>query len=664
MTWMDLGVASLIAATFLVLPGLLVLWVARVRGFLAVALAPAVSTTSIAGGAVVAGAVGISWAWWTPFAMSAAMAVIVWAVLALAGRAMGEGRSRKGVPAPHAELADLPFWLGSVLSTLLILRQLHVVLTRPNAFSQTFDNVFHLAAVRYAVDTGNASSLAISGVTRMDGGADFYPGAFHGLASLVMNAGQDDIALAVNAAAVAVAAIAWPLSCLALVRLVLPQSVVGVVGASILAASFAAFPILLLHFGILYPNLYGLALAPAMYGLVIQVLGLQTHRHVSPVTAGVLLIVMTPALMLAHPNALMVLVAAIAAPVLAWAARRWRGAWRPTRRGGALLLTGLLLASYVGASLFAWRVVRPPEAAAIWPPILSAPQALGEALLNATPGGGRAAWVLSVLVLAGVVVALRSERWWLVGSWAVIVGLWVVVASFGPSDLRSYLTGIWYNDPVRLAAALPIVALPLGALGIHVAGQRLSGGKGPDWLRRPETASGLQRTVGSAAVPVILLVPLVLGTQGGSYMKASLERASSSYALTEDSALVDTDEYALLQRLPDRVGREAVVATNPWNGSSMVYALTGIRTTTTHIFYPATEDQLVIRDELDEIAESPRACDAVKRMQVTHALDFGRREVHGFRNPYPGFLNLRGAEGFREIDREGRAVLYELTLCR
>ena len=117
-------------------------------------------------------------------------------------------------------------------------------------------------------------------------------------------------------------------------------------------------------------------------------------------------------------------------------------------------------------------------------------------------------------------------------------------------------------------------------------------------------------------------------------------------------------------RVPAIVGEGAVVATNPWNGSSMLYALTGIRTTTTHTFYVSTDEQAIIRYELDEIADSPEACAAAQRMGVTHALDFGLREVHGNSNPYPGLLDLADSEGFREVDREGTAVLYELTLCR
>lgn len=325
-----------------------------------------------------------------------------------------------------------------------------------------------------------------------------------------------------------------------------------------------------------------------------------------------------------------------------------------------------VFAAYAGVSLVAWQVVRPPEEAATWPPIVSGPHAMGEALLNAAPGGGRAAWLVSFIVVAGIVVALRTGRWWLVGSWATIVGLWVVVAAFGPSELRTFLTGIWYNDPWRFSAMIPLVSFPLGALAIQWGGgllSRMADRRAPRRLVSEHRLArpGLARVSG---VPLVVVVLLVLGTQPASYMETSLARAAASYALTPDSPLVTTDEFALIMRVPDVVGESAVVATNPWNGSSMLYALTGIPTTTTHTLYSPTADQTTLRNELDEIADSPEACAAAQRMGVTHVLAFGTREIHGRSNPYPGLLDMADAEGFREVDREGAAVLFELTMCR
>ena len=67
---------------------------------------------------------------------------------------------------------------------------------------------------------------------------------------------------------------------------------------------------------------------------------------------------------------------------------------------------------------------------------------------------------------------------------------------------------------------------------------------------------------------------------------------------------------------------------------------------------------------LDDVASSPEACAAAMDLGITHALDFGTQEIHYGKNPYPGFDDLATAAGFRLVDREGTAALYELTVCR
>lgn len=660
-TWTDLMLVSGIALTLLFLPGMIIGWMVGVRGFLLAALAPPLSTTIIAVSAIVAGFLGVPWTWVVPATVTLGLAGLTAAAVQLASLRGWQVRVTRNPAATWR--CDLPLWAGGALAAGLIGSQLKDVFGRPNAFSQTYDNVFHMAAVRYALETGNASSLAIGGVTRVDSDPGFYPAAFHGVVALVVQGGTHDIALGFNAVAIAIAAFVWPFACLGLVRLALPESATGVLGAAVLVASFATFPILLLDFGVLYPNLFALALVPALFGLLIQLLGLHGPRHVSPLVSAGLLMAMLPGLTLAHPNAVMTLIALSIAPMVAWFLRSWRREWSTKRRRVELLRASFVLMAFIGVSLFAWLRVRPSAEGSLWLPIASAPQAVGEALLNATPGGGRAAWVLSFFVCAGVVVACRTHRGWLVGSWATIVGLLVVVSAFAPSDLRSFLTGIWYNDPLRFSATLPLVAFPLSVLGVHSLGQTL--------IRRlHERSSGRPAIQSRRRWPVLMVVPLGLvialaaGTQRAPYLQSSIEVAAEQYALSWDSPLVSADEYDLILRVPDLVDADAVVATNPQNGSSMLYALTGVETTTTHIAYNATADQQTIRYHLDDAAHSVAVCSAVRRMGITHALDFGPRELDDQWQPYPGLLGLSRADGFREVAREGAAVLYQLTVCQ
>lgn len=647
--WIPLIGPLAVALAALLIPGLLVSLTAGQRGFHALALAPVLSVTAISMGAVAGSLIGIPWGWWSPAAMALTMAIV-------AGVAQ---RLFRQPPAPGAAAnvrREPVMWLALALAVILLGRHVRNVLDRPDSFSQTFDNIFHLSAIRYIADTGNASSLTVGQLTAGGDGMAFYPAAFHDTVSLVLQVAPASITLATNAVLVVTVALVWPLSSLFLVRMVLRASWPTMVAAGVLTASFTAFPLLLLNFGVLYPNLFGLAILPALLALLVQWLSLGQERRIQNPVCALLLALGLPGLALAHPNTLMVLVA-VAGPLFAVYNHRALAAHRLGLMSRRSLVTRLVaLGIFALFTAVAWRYIRPADEHATWEPLDGVPDALGQALLNA-PDGARAAWMVSALAALGLLSAHRHGLVWLASVWSVLVGLWLVVAGFVPSELRTYLTGIWYNDPRRFSATLPLAALPLAALGVQIVSHHLL----VAWRRFP--GGGTRERQGRLAVTVLLAGLLVLGTQRAAYMNEAVENASSLYAVRPDSPLVTTDENTLIQRIPTLVPADAVIATNPWNGSSMVYALTGHPTTTTHIFYDATPDLAMIRDHLDEAASKPAACEAAERLGVQYALDFGPQEVHFGTHPYPGLDELAEAPGFRLVAREGAAALYELVGC-
>ncbi len=653
MPWTALVGPTILAATMLILPGLAVSLAAGLRGFLALGLAPALSATAIAGGAVVGGLIGIPWGWWTPALMGALLAVVVLGVrFALIRAGLEERHQRPG----FTRRTRASYWIGLAVAVPLMARHLRNVLGAPDAFSQTYDNIFHLSAIRFIVDTGDASSLTLGRLIAGPVATSFYPAAFHGTAALALQTATSQVAVATNAVLAVLVVVVWPLSCLTLARLALPANPAAALGTAIAAASFPAFPVLLLNFGVLYPNLMGLALLPAVFGLVIRILGLGTPAPPGRVMALVLLAVSSVGLALAHPNTVVTLLAITVPPALAF----WVGRMRPAvraRRAGPVLGWSLALVAFLGAAYLIWVVVRPPAEAAIWPPLGPLPHALGEAILNA-PSGTRAAWVPSVLMVAGLLFTLRARRWWLAGSWFVLAALWLVVAGFAPSDLRTFWVGIWYNDPWRFSAGLPMLAVPLAALGFEQIVRRIAVAAG----RVSPLARRWRRGL-LAGLLVLAVVATAALTQRSPAMNIAVERARSMYELRDDSPLLTRDEYSLIMRLREHVPADAVIATNPWNGSSLAYAFTGLRTTTTHVTYTSTPDLDEVNESLDDAATVPAACDAAHRLGVRFALDFGTEEVHGGTHPYPGLLDLAGATGFREVDRQGAAVLYELVYC-
>ena len=333
---------------------------------------------------------------------------------------------------------------------------------RPEAFSQTYDNVFHLNAVRYILDTGSASSLTASSMI----GGGFYPAAWHDLVALTAATTGAAIPVSVNAVNLVVGAIVWPLGCIFLAHKILGNRVVVSVAAGILSAAFGAFPLLLLDFGVLYPNFLGNALLPVVVALGIQALGFARTPSKSKPVAWLLFLLVLPGLALAHPSSFMALMALMVPPLLIlWSKITSRSARRSPRP--ALSVAGMILALLLGLGALAvlWINVRPGERASSWPPVETTGRAIGE-VLTSSAIGAPVSWAVMILAVAGLVsLILRREQLWLVGMYAVIASLFVIVASFPFGDLRTFFTGVWYNDPPRVASLLPLIILPLAVVG-------------------------------------------------------------------------------------------------------------------------------------------------------------------------------------------------------
>ena len=259
MDWLGALPAILIALAVLLVPGLAIGLVLRLRLFDAVALAPLVTVTLISVSAVAAPFAGIGWS---------VLPVLVLTVLVLAA-CFGITRfawypARTAGSGEHSFLRHQGPWFAAAAAAFLLIGwQVVHIIGAPENFSQTFDNNFHLNAVRYILDTGNASSLTLTSMTSADQPAYFYPAAWHGFVSLIVQLSGAPITAATSAAIIAVSAAVWPLSVLFAVRRLAKLVPAAVLGAGILVGSFSAFPILLLDFGVLYPNLLSLAMVPA-----------------------------------------------------------------------------------------------------------------------------------------------------------------------------------------------------------------------------------------------------------------------------------------------------------------------------------------------------------------------------------------------------------------
>lgn len=651
--WFEVPLFLATTGIFL-LPGLLVAFLAGVRGYALCAFAPALTVTIVSVAAIAAPIVGLGW-----------ITCGVLATVLMAAAAFGVSRwSRRAPqedPAPRNWKYTAAVAGALAVALLLIGRRLIFVFGEPDSFSQTFDNVFHLNAVRYILETGAASTFDVG---RMAGNS-YYPAAWHDMVALVAQLTSAGIPVAVNAVNLFTGAVIWPLGCIFLVQQLFGRRIVPVLLSGVLSAAFGAFPILMLDYGVLNPNVLAIALFPLALGAAVNALGLGSAGGPAPIIRWLLLIAVIPGMSLAHPSVTMALLAVLVPAVLTVAYRKFRSAG-----DGAGLFSKtwpwLAAAGYVAVLALMWTVVRPVESAATWPPIQSTGQAIGEAV-SGTGIGRPVTWAVFVLIALGLgfLLATRGLRW-VAAMYLVLAGFFVVVSSFPQGALRMYLTGVWYNDSPRLAALIPVMAVPVAAYGgwrllewiagLPVVAGRLEGYRARNADLRAYTAVSLVAAVALVGVAAY-------ATQKDNIRQAAVF-AQASYKLSPDAPLLSTDELELLDRLDEQVPEDAVLAGNPWTGSSLAYAFADRRTLQLHILASYGDDVDEVYNKLNDAAADPSVCRSVESTSVDYVLDFGTKEVHGADHGFVGLRDLEENGVARVVDEEGEARLLEITACR
>ncbi len=657
MSWMSEVPAFCVALTILFAPGAAVAWAAGLRGLSLYASAPALSVSLVASAAVISPFVGLDWSAWSLLAATAPAVVLVWCVRHI--------RLRK----VNAVILDSPRQYGGAvcaalgIAAVLVGSRMIGAFSEPAAISQTFDNVFHLNAVQFILDKRSGSSLSVADMT----GGGFYPAAWHDLVSVVSQISGASIPVAANVLNVCIGAVIWPAGCVYLAQMIIGRRNAAVLSAGILSAAFGAYPLLMVDFGVLYPNFLALSLLPLVMALGIRVMRLAADDAAHPAITGTVFLGTLPGLALAHPSGLMTLL-----PLLAPAAIRWWWQWNTSHlpkpvfwRSGYSRV--LLLAVCAAVCLGLWKSIRPPDAAATWPPVLTSFDAIWD-IITSSGIDRPESWAVTVLTLIGLAVAGLTRRYWLLGAYGAVALLFFMAGAGQPGRIRTFLTGVWYNDPQRLAALLPVVILPLAVLGavgcwdacvrwLGTAGQTAETGKGggPPGFRK-------------AAVPFAALISLSVlgvGTQQAN-LAAAQTSAARNYVLTTDADLLDSAEKALLERLRDEVPADSVVVGNPWNGSSLVYALAHRQTLQPHILGAVSDEALDIFANLDKAAADPAVCSSVRQLNADFVLDFGPREVNngeGRTIDYGGLDDLRTSGAADVVDSQGAATLYRITAC-
>lgn len=651
--------AILACIAIVIVPGAILAFSLGFRRITLLGLAPVLSLSLVGVAAVGAPFLGSPWSIWAVVVLCVVASAIAWFVTGFRAKEINRDSIHR-----DSWVAFGSTIIGVGSGALLVGRRIMQLVGAPDNISQRYDNVFQLNAVRHILDSGNGSTLTLGEMAGGQGLGAVYPAVWHDLAALLVQLTGASVPVAENAVNMTIGAIIWPISVVFLTRVVVGPKPVALIAAGIMSAGLAAFPFLLLVWGPLFPNMLSVAVVPAALAVVIMLCKLGDHLE-RPLRLWLALLLLAPGLAFSHMSGIGALLA-FSAPIIAWAvgshvvslvrskAHLWKYAVVVVA-GGAGVAVGLMV----------WIRLRPGNYSG-WRPHQIMSGAVGEVITN-SPMGTRVAWAISILAIVGIFSVFngRKQIWWLL-SYSVAAGLYIIDAAVAPGFIRTFMTGIWYADTNRLAAYLPLFAVVLAALGFSRIVESVLG-----WLIRGNKTAPVNAMVSAAwtkpvsvAVTVALLGTLVVATQLGA-IQTYIAANKQFYERNTSSSILSDDEYKLLSRIDDEVPADAVIAGNPWNGSSLVYAFADRKVLRFHLSQSKTAQETLIETKLKIADQDPTVCNAIRALNVRYVLDFGHQYLlnHNDSTNYPGLDKLADSKAVELIDSEGDARLFKVTAC-
>ncbi|GLJ61139.1 hypothetical protein GCM10017576_12680 [Microbacterium barkeri] len=557
----------------------------------------------------------------------------------------------------------------------------------PSRISQTYDNVFHLSAVSAILDGFSASPLTLRSLIETGAtGIAYYPSAWHALVAMTVQGSGVPVPVAFNVAWLAVQALVWLPGVAWLAQVVLPGRSTGTVAlvALPLGAAFGAFPYALLSWGTIYPTGLAHALLPAAVALsVLAVRGVALarpgRRGRAVVLAALSGCLSVGALAVAHPRVLPTW-ALIGIPFVAWVlggafARARRRGGRERRRAVIVLVAGVVGGVALSAAALAIAILRfglldEPIESRLSGPQAQAVQGIWEGVvqvltLQAMTGEGGAvttvAPFLAFLVIVGAGVALRTRRTrWLVVAFVLVAALFVLAAG-SDGVIAKLATGVWYKDRFRLAAALPVVAVPLATLGALALARRALPAE------RAIRTGGSRRALPRLAAPLALAVAVV--SAAGLALTGTTSAIAAVFAMPDERAQWEVVSQKQIDFMDHEVAEEVPaserVLGDPWDGSALTQLYAGREPVFPHVNGQWDPLRQTLAWGLMDIDSDPAVCRALDALRVRHVLynphEFGGGDPAG--NHFPGPHAAVEAGLFTEVATDGESTLYRIDRC-
>ncbi|GAA1255190.1 DUF6541 family protein [Oryzihumus leptocrescens] len=707
--WLSFLVPAFIAAVLLILPGLVVNLCLGATGFDVLGLAPLSSLGVLAIGTLLVPTVQSRWG-----LGAVALATVAVAVLAIVGRLAVIWLSTRQRPiwsvVRDQERAQSRWWklrrrtlwwfAAAAFAAALVGANFVLGVRDPGLPSQTVDAGFHYNAALSVIwsglpDGGHVGAASGAAVTA------WYPPLWHDLTALVSQTAGVNVAVGANAVGWAIGGVVWPLSMVWLCSRILPHArVITTLAIGLCCGAIGLFPYLLLSFGVLWPNVLSLAAMPAAIALGLMILRLMPRRpqadddifpsgrsadgatldaaelaavgRKDPVgpelswwTIVYVLFIGSIGLFFAHPGAVFALGiwAGIGAIMLSvrlvqWARRQGR---RQLRRsllglaGGWAVALGLWFAMDLVPALKSVRDFN-------WPEFETMNQAMGEAVTLST-NITHAHWAFGVAAIWGFLRLMKLPRLrWLVFSHAFLLFLYMLDAGSG-SWLSRQLTGFWYNDPQRVAALIPLTAVPLAAVGITAAADTLGRFIGRMSAEVWGRVLSPRRALGAACVLMAVVPAVIYPNQGiGEGAGILQDRYTNLHGFNH---LVTADEQEMFTKLGKQIPAGTTVLGSPFTGAQFSSIWSGHPVVIPHITSNPKPDVALVQRQFKEFTTNPEVCAAVKRLKIGAVVeDYDTFWPTDSRQKnYLGLVDLVGTPGLTPIGYGESSVAYRVGDC-
>jgi len=507
----------------------------------------------------------------------------------------------------------------------------------PSGFFCRFDNLTHLNLVQSFLDTGNWSSLGASVYqnlppsSRAVESAGFYPSAWHDIVALACSAAGTPITVASNALNAITTGIILPSGAFVFVSALFPRKRKIIGAGAFIAMAFAALPWPLMLKGPLYSNLLAFSMLPVFLGCFMLLLNRWGERK-SPGVLALTCLVSGAALALAQTNALFaayVFLGAFMVHFVYSSVSRMTAPHSAKSLGAAFGALALLILIWLAMlqAPFLQAVINTQDASQ-GGKLIMALRVLSLHVSAASQGASEPQPLVALIALIGFIACIRKRSIWLLFP-SVYMAAAYYLARITTDPINHAISGFWYSDPYRLAAAMCLFLVPVASYGlasIISLVQRLhSKLKRERESERADNGAGLAvPLVTTCAISLVIFCPNFVNPINGTTVETPFgslaDRFSFSYSPYRERVL-DAREAEFLQSVKETIPEGALIINQPNDGSAFTYGTDHLNVYYRHISIKGlTDDANLIRTAASSYVTNEEVANALRKVGAEYVL--------------------------------------------